>query len=188
MKASEILNGIRTSDRGTLNYIYKKYYKSIKRYIIQNSGSEDDANDIFQDGVMVIYQKIKKNELTELHCAFHTYLFSVCRFLWLQNLNKKEVKVDTDNHQIQESLSVEPDLKILTEETSRYDLYRKHFTQLNKECQKILNLFLQKTPQKKVAEMMGYKSVDYAKRKKYLCKEKLVEKIKRDPNFKEVMS
>lgn len=188
MKACEILKGIQSNDRNTLNYIYSKFFKSIRKFIIQNSGDEDDAQDVFQEAIMIIYNKIIKKDLTELQCAFHTYLFSVCRYLWLQQLNKKGIKLDTDNKAVQESLSIEPEMDILMEETSKYDLYRKHFLLLSKECQKVLNLFLRKTPQKEIASIMGFKSVDYAKRKKYLCKEKLVEKIKSDPKFKEVTS
>ncbi|MFA8300158.1 MAG: RNA polymerase sigma factor [Hyphomicrobiales bacterium] len=186
MEASEILQGILESNRKVLNYIYKNHYKSIKSHICQNNGTEDDAKDIFQEGVMIIYQKIKEKSLVELSCTFHTYLFSVCKYLWLQQLNKKGIKVESDSKHLQECLSIEPDLTIFFDETSKFDLYRKHFLTLSNECQKVLNLFLQKTPQKNIAKIMGFKSVDYAKRKKYLCKEKLVEKIKSDPKYKEI--
>ena len=64
-------------------------------------------------------------------------------------------------------------------------LFQKHFKRLEKDCQKLLLLFLKKVPLKDIAEELGIGSQQYIKRKKYKCKEQLVRYIKSDPNYKE---
>ncbi|MFC2096620.1 hypothetical protein ACFLQ3_02865, partial [Bacteroidota bacterium] len=71
------------------------------------------------------------------------------------------------------------------EKNEQYKLYQKHFKRLEKDCQKLLQLFLKKVPLKEIADELGIESQQYIKRKKYKCKEQLVRYIKSDPNFKE---
>lgn len=84
----QILKGILRHDNLILQYIYKQYYYNINYFIRKNQGSEDDASDIFQEAIIIIYRKIKENDLVFEKSSFKGYLFSVCRFLWLKQLEK----------------------------------------------------------------------------------------------------
>ena len=90
----EILDGIIKHDQDVLSYIYKKFFRIIKNYVIKNSGSEKDAQDIFQESLIVIYRQLKDGGL-DLDCGFKTYLYSICRLQWLKQLKKR--KIDSDN-------------------------------------------------------------------------------------------
>ncbi len=59
----EILNGILRNDNVILQYIYKNFYYKVNLYVKKNSGDNEDANDVFQEAVIVIYRKLKANEL-----------------------------------------------------------------------------------------------------------------------------
>ena len=87
----DLLNGIRRNDTIVLQYIYKNFYSKINFFIKKNSGDDDDANDIFQEAIIIIFRKLKANELV-LDCTFETYLYSVCRFLWLKQLEKRKIE------------------------------------------------------------------------------------------------
>ena len=73
-KVEAILSGIRDKDTNVLDFIYKSYYHQIKVFITQNQGSMEDAKDIYQDAMLVIYQKLQQNNL-KLTCSFNTYLY-----------------------------------------------------------------------------------------------------------------
>ena len=92
-KVDEILDGLRNRNANVLDYVYQNYFEQIKNFINKNSGSDEDAQDIYQDAVLVIYQKIKKDNLT-LTCSFNTYLYSVCRLLWLKQLEKRKKSLE----------------------------------------------------------------------------------------------
>lgn len=181
----EILEGIRRNNIRILQYIYKTYYSYIEYFIISNSGSDDDAKDIFQEALVVIYRKLTEDEL-EISCSFKTYLYSVCRLLWLKQLERRKVKnelsIDSEAY-----IDLEDETKELAEQNERFSLYQKHFKRLNEDCKKVLEMSMEKIPLKQIAEIMGYKSEKYAKKRKFQCKERLINEIKNDPNFKDLL-
>ena len=72
------IEGIRNHDNTVLKEIYDAFFASVQLFIRSNFGTEEDAKDVFQESIIIIYRKIKKNELV-LTCSFKTYLFSVCK-------------------------------------------------------------------------------------------------------------
>jgi RNA polymerase sigma factor (sigma-70 family) len=184
----QILKGILRHDNLILQYIYKQYYYNINYFIRKNQGSEDDASDIFQEAIIIIYRKIKENDLIFEKSSFKGYLFSVCRFLWLKQLEKRRIEKEKLNDSLpyQEDL-YDDNLNELAEKNERYGLYQKHFGTLSTDCQKLLQLFFEKVSLKEIAKVMGYKSEKYAKKRKFKCKELLISRIKQDAEFKKIL-
>lgn len=184
----DLLNGIRRNDTIVLQYIYKNFYSNINFFIKKNSGDDDDANDIFQEAIIIIYRKLKADELV-LDCSFETYLYSVCRFLWLKQLDKRKIEKEKikDNQEYHDDI-YDDNLEKVTDMNERYRLYQKHFTNLGKDCQKVLQLYLDKVPLKNIAQIMGFKSEKYAKKRKFKCKEYLIKSIKQDLEYNKILS
>ena len=184
----DLLNGIRRNDTIVLQYIYKNFYSNINFFIKKNSGDDDDANDIFQEAIIIIYRKLKTNELV-LDCSFETYLYSVCRFLWLKQLDKRKVEKEKikDNQEYHDDI-YDDNLEKVAELNERYRLYQKHFANLGKDCQKVLQLYFDKVPLKNIAQIMGFKSEKYAKKRKFKCKEYLIKSIKQDLEYNKILS
>ena len=184
----QILKGILRHDNLILQYIYKQYYYNINYFIKKNQGSEDDASDIFQEAIIVIYRKLKENDLIFEKSSFAGYLFSVCRFLWLKQLEKRKIERErlNDSLPFQEDLYDENLVEVI-DKNERYGLYQKHFGTLSTDCQKLLQMFFEKVPLKEIARVMGYKGEKYAKTRKYKCKELLIRRIKQDTEFKKIL-
>jgi len=185
----DLLNGIRRNDTIVLQYIYKNFYSKINFFIKKNSGDDDDANDVFQEAIIIIFRKLKANELVLDECTFETYLYSVCRFLWLKQLDKRKIEKEKikDNHEYHEDL-YDDGLERVADLNERYRLYQKHFINLGKDCQKILQLYFDKVPLKNIAQIMGFKSEKYAKKRKFKCKEYLIKSIKQDLEYNKILS
>ncbi len=184
----QILKGILRHDNLILQYVYKEYYYNINYFIKRNSGTEDDANDIFQEAIIIIYRKIKENDLVFETSSFKNYLFSVCRLLWLKQLEKRKIeKAKLDESLPYHEELYDDNLNELVEKNEKYSLYQKHFCSLGMDCQKLLQLFFEKVSLKEIAKIMGYKSEKYAKKRKYKCKEILVNRIKQDAAFKKIL-
>ncbi len=177
-----IIEGILLKDNDVLHFIYKTFYSQIEFFVKGNGGTESDAQDLFQDASIIIYSKAKNGSL-KLSSSFKSYLFTVCKLLWLKQLRKRrqlKINVEFDD----ESVNIEENIaenKIISD---RYKLYQQYFQELGEDCQKVMQLFFEKIPLKEIANKMGYKSEKYAKKRKYKCKEMLLNKIKNDPNFK----
>jgi RNA polymerase sigma factor (sigma-70 family) len=180
-----ILNGLRTRDVPIIKYLYKHYFYPIRALVTSNSGTQMDAEDIFQDALVIIYQKIAEENL-RLTCSFKTYLYSVCRHLWLQKLNKKEFTYEFKESADLDCFQDKYNFEEQSEEMEKYRLFQQHFLKLSDDDQKVLKLFMKKISLKEIASIMGYKSGDYAKFRKYICKERLKNSIINDPRYKEM--
>ena len=185
----DLLNGILRNDTIVLQHIYKNFYSKINFFIKKNSGDDDDSNDIFQEAIIIIFRKLKANDLVLDDCTFETYLYSVCRFLWLKQLDKRKIEKENikDNHDYHDDI-YDDRLERVADLNERYRLYQKHFTNLGKDCQKILQLYFDKVPLKNIAQIMGFKSEKYAKKRKFKCKEYLIKSIKQDLEYNKILS
>ena len=83
---SEVILGILNDSKGTLEGIYKAYFPMVLQLVMTNSGSEDDAKDVFQESIIVLYDKVKAGSF-ELNSKLKTFLYSVSRRLWLKVKN-----------------------------------------------------------------------------------------------------
>jgi len=177
------MEGIKEGDPKVIRSIYKEFEKVILHLVETNKGSREDAHDVFQEGLMLMYQKSKQTDF-QLTSSFSTYFYAVCRNIWSNKLRKKsrtEVTFDNKMLSIIENISITD-----IEENEEYSLYRKKFLELGEDCQKVLDLFLHRTGMTEIMKQMGYGSVSYTKKRKFICKQKLVQLIKKDPKFKEL--
>jgi len=181
-ESHDFIKGIKNRDNKILKIIYKEHFSLIKSFIIKNSGTIDDARDVFQEAVIVIYRYTKKDNF-EINCSFETFLYSICRTIWLNNLRNKKIRTNKlDDIKEYITFSASDDEQI--EESAEYKLYQKHFQKLGDECKKLLQLFYDKVPYKEIAKKMNYKSTGLVKKKKFKCKEFLLKSIREDPEFK----
>lgn len=178
----EIIRGLLIKDDSVLEYIYHKFLPMIKFYITSNSGSDDDARDIFQESVIVIFKKVNEENFV-LSSTFKTYLYSICKHIWLKELAKRKNRAVELVGDDVEFINI-PDIEIdeyITDARKR--IFQRNFIKLSQDCQKVLMLFLKKLSLREIAEVMGYKSEKYAKKRKYQCKENLVDRIQADPLY-----
>jgi RNA polymerase sigma factor (sigma-70 family) len=183
----QILKGILRHDNLVLSYIYKQFFYRISTFVRKNNGSGADVNDVFQEAIIIIYRKLKENELLLENRSFDLYLFSVCRFLWLKSLEKRKIEREKLHEMIPFNGDIYDDgFSALVEKNERFLLYQKHFRNISTDCQKILQMFFDKVPIKQIAQVMGFSSEKYVKSRKYKCKELLIERIKQDNEYKKM--
>jgi RNA polymerase sigma factor (sigma-70 family) len=179
----KIIEGLKSRDTAVINHIYKQSYAQVRFFVTSNNGSVMDAEDVFQDAIVLIYQNIAK-EGFYLTCSFSTYLYAICRHLWLQRLSKHKTNYEIIDSTVGHDPWEEADkFREMLTESEKYKLFQKHFNLLKKDEQKVLSLYMSKIPAKEIAKIMGFKSDKYAKFRKYLCKEKLKNMIVNDEQF-----
>ena len=85
MKDSEILAKLQEGDESALEYLYQKYYRMMVKLVTSNSGTEYEAKDIYQEALIVLWQKAVSGKLV-LTSKISTYLYSICQNLWRKEL------------------------------------------------------------------------------------------------------
>lgn len=181
---AEYVAGIARNDSSILQKIYQESLPEVIKYIKRNSGNLDDAKDIFQEAILIIYNKAKQETL-ELTTTFHVYLFSICKNLWLKKLRSKNSKVLPLSTTW--GLKIDADYDEQFIKSRKWKLFNKKFQSLAEECQKVLQMLFNGQSGKEIAAAMGY-TEDYAKRKKYKCKLSFMELVRKDPEFKALVA
>jgi len=183
LSPQEYINGIKTGNPKVIKGIYEKYHPAIVHMVETKFGTKEDANDVFQEGLVLLYQKSQNPDFS-LTSTFLTYFYAVCKNIWSNKLRKKSNKeVTLDQNML---LMVKADTSTILEKNEKYFLYRRFFLKLGQDCQKVLDLFLQKVKMEEIMNQMGYGSISYTKKRKFLCKERLVKMIQSDPSFREL--
>lgn len=180
-----LIHGIKIQDRKVLNRIYKDYFPGIRSFIVKNNGTDDEAKDIFQEVLIVIFRKAKADSLT-LTSPFSSYLITLSRNMWYNVLKKKSFTSGVTIEELDVSID-DSDLLETINQRAQDKLYREKFAQLGEDCQKVLQLFFAGKKMEKIAQLMGYGSVSYAKKRKFKCKEQLVELIEQDARYRELI-
>ena len=78
-----LIEGIKKQNEKVIAEIYSQYFPSVRHFIYRNNGSIDDARDIFNDAIVVVLMKAREGTL-ELKCSLKTYVYAICRNLWLK--------------------------------------------------------------------------------------------------------
>jgi RNA polymerase sigma factor (sigma-70 family) len=181
-----ILQGIRSGDRVIILDLYRQLGPMIHNLVIRNSGSKTDASDIFQEGLVVLFEKIQDPDF-RLTSSYKTLLYAICRNLWLQQLDKRKRMPMALTDDIPEEQEASFMAENAIREQQKYDLYRKHFKKLGDDCQRILKMFIQGESLRKISESMGF-TEKYAKKRKYICQKNLIEAIRKDRNYLDLIN
>lgn len=162
------MKGLAIKDRQATEAIYRDHYGLIQTLIINNNGTIDDARDIFQEAVLVLYEKVQEADF-ELNCQIRTYLYSVARRLWLKRLQQLQKFVPEIDERF-ESVPVEEDLEHHDRKNQEFLLMEKAMQNLGEPCRSLLEAYyLQKKNMAEIAAGFGYTNADNAKNQKYKC-------------------
>jgi RNA polymerase sigma factor (sigma-70 family) len=184
---SEIMEGLRERNAAVIQFVYRKYFRQIRSFVEANSGTRMDAEDVFQDALVVIYQKSISGSLV-LSSTLNTFLYSICKNLWRQQLHKRGLLPEHHESIEADRLADTHTPELFQEEAEKLRLFSKHFDKLSEPDQKFLKMVLNKEPLSRIASVMGYKSYAYAKARKYIIKEKLKNSILSDPKYREIFN
>lgn len=177
-----IIKGIIREDPKVIKEIYKTCSKPVINLVKRNNGSMQDAEDVFQETIIIILKKAKRSEII-LTSKFTTYFLGVCRFVWLKKLREKDNKMVTLDPNL--ALIDSTDIETMIEKRERHTFYLQKMKQLSAECQQLIGLYVDGKKMKEIAKVMGYKTAVYARKRKLICKERFLNRIKQDKKYSE---
>ncbi len=179
----EIIECLKTRQSYVVRWLSERYMPMIRLMVHQGGGTLDDAKDIFQDGLMVMLEKIDNDDFI-LTCKFQTYLYCVCENLWNKVLTKRHAAANYLNRRIEENIHTD-----FTEQQDEdmYDkIFHEVFVTLEPQCQKILKLYWKEVPPQKIAEKLGV-TYGYVRKKKCEAQTELIKRIKAHPDYIDIM-
>ena len=163
-----LLRGLAKNERKAIETIYKDNYNMVQALVIKNNGTADDAKDIFQEAMIVLYEKVKSDSF-ELNCQLKTFLYSVSRRLWLKKLmHQNRFMIADEAHQ--EIVSTDEEIEEHEKLNTEFTMMERAVHGLGEPCKSLLEAFyIQKKSMQDIALVFGYTNAENAKNQKYKC-------------------
>ena len=163
-----LLKGLAQNDSRAVEALYKSHFSMIQHFVTNNNGSFDDARDIFQEAMITLYEKVQLDNFA-LTCQIKTYLFSICKNLWLKRLQQMG-KYSAPLSAQEETISVEEDMDQFEKKDAAFAIMDRALNSLGEPCKSLLEgYYLNKKGMQELANQFGYTNADNAKNQKYKC-------------------
>ena len=174
IKIIELIHAGRSAP--ALNALYA-HFPMMKKMIRSKGGSSDDAEDIFQEALFLLVRKVREGDF-KLSAKLSTYLYSVCRYLWQDELKRRKMTLPYDPETELTGIE-EQELSEAIQRESRAQVAEKVVRELKDRCRELLLLFYEgRMRLKEIAAKMGYSSENTAKNQKYKCLETAKNRLK----------
>jgi RNA polymerase sigma factor (sigma-70 family) len=162
-----LLQGLARNDKKAIETIYKENYNLVQALVINNSGTSEDAKDIFQEAMIVLYEKVQSGTF-ELNCQIKTFVYSVSRRLWLKRLMHQNRFIVSDGQE--ESIPIDEEMEEHEKRNTEFIMMERAMSGLGEPCKSLLEAFyLQKKSMQEIAAGFGYTNSENAKNQKYKC-------------------
>lgn len=170
---SEFIEGLQQGDNAVLSALYKKYYNLVLKFVVNNSGSEEAARDIYQEAVIVLYENVQKPGFV-LSCQLQTYIYSVARRLWLKELRRNGKTTLFRETEEDDLADVSAETDAFSEKEKEFEQLNKSLTALGEPCASLIgDFYIKKLSMDEIADKFGYTNADTAKNQKYKCLQRL---------------
>ena len=176
-----LMNG----DEQTVKLLYETLYPKVTTFIYKNKGTDTDAEEIFHNALFQLICRAKVKSV-KINTSFEAYIFTICKNLWYQELNKRKKEVRNEGvFELKSEIGVNTHIEsILYQE--RWDLFEEMFLRLSDNCQQLLKDYFNKVSYDEITKKFSYTTKNVAFQRIFKCKKRLTELIKMDARFKKL--
>jgi RNA polymerase sigma factor (sigma-70 family) len=176
---NEVIECLRNRQSYVVHWLSDRYMPMIRLMVYQMGGSAEDARDIFQDGLIIMLEKLDDKHFV-LTCKFKTFLYCVCEHLWKTVLEKRQAAVNYFSRRNDQE--GDKDFSDLIDHQMYEQIIHNVFQTLDPVSRKILTLYWQEKSPQDIADKLGY-TYGYVRKKKCEAQNELMEKVKRHPDY-----
>lgn len=165
---SQFIEGIYLQSEDMLGRLYKLHYPMVLQLVLMNSGSEQDAKDVYQEAIIVLCEKVYQGSF-ELNSKLKTFIYSVSRRLWLKRLQVK-TRFSGELKDFQEIMAPEDELDHHHKKEENFLAMGVALQKLGEPCKTLIeDFYMHEQSMIQISEKFGYTNPDNAKTQKYKC-------------------
>lgn len=169
---SRILDLIRKGDEEALTQLYKANRKAISAYVTRNNGSTDDAEDMLQEALIVLWERVRAGRF-EYTAKLSTFIYATVKNKWARELARKR-REQPATEELDLATADGPSVIDQMIEGEQAERIRDALNRLGEPCKKLLMLYYwEELTMEEISEEMGFANAQTTKSKKYQCKEML---------------
>lgn len=142
--------------------VYHSFFPLIRGMVLKHNGSEEDAVDVFQDGLLIFNRNVTSGVFRG-ESSIKTYVFSICKNLWLKAYYKRQRQIIAE---VESTLDTDDDMEYL-KNVERVSLLME---ELNEDCRNVLiEFYYNNRSMDELKDMFNVNSIQAAKNKKWRC-------------------
>ncbi|MEY4111311.1 MAG: hypothetical protein RLZZ46_1667 [Bacteroidota bacterium] len=163
----ELLEALKGGNESAFRHLYKSHFGSVCHFILSNNGSEADAQDVFQEAMVVFCEKLKQEDFV-LSCKAGTYLYSVSRHMWLKRIRKATLITGKINNPAEFiEIPDDPGEEMIEEGLKKME---DALAMLGEPCRSLIeDFYINNLSMNQITEKFGYTNADNTKTQKYKC-------------------
>ncbi len=158
-----------------LRAVYAELLPQVSRFVQANGGSQQDASDVFQDGLVIFLLRLRQSSASEIQWSnWIAYLTSICRNCWYQELRDRKHRPGAHSDEYPEGAAPEGRMfGGLSQEELIAEAVQKAMDAIDPACRDVLKMFYNdRLSMADIADLLGY-TPDYIRVKKMRCMDKL---------------
>lgn len=171
MKQYDLISDLHEEQTKAFQSLYNNYFGQVKNFVCNNKGSLSDAEDVFQDTMFVLVQKIRKDQF-RLTASMGTYIVAIAKNIWLNKLrqhHRQEFEISKYNQTFFEEIDQAIELEKYYKSQLQQYLYK-----VSKHCQSVIeDVFFKGKSTEQIQKEYGYSNKHNAANQKYKCVEQL---------------
>ena len=179
---SDIFTDLKGENNYAFGELYKIHFAMVNRFVANNNGTKTDAEDIFQDTMLVLVEKLRQDNFY-LTASIKTYIMAIAKNLWLKKLrapSRETEFTDLHNNQFYEAITLS-----IEEEKSYMDKLENYISKITDHCNRLIHdMFFKNKPIEEIQKEYGYSTRQNAINQKYKCVEQ-IRKVKEQDAKKE---
>lgn len=170
-----LLEGLAAGNSNAVAEIYRLYRPMLMKWMISRGGTEGDADDVFQEALVVMYEKAASPEFC-LTCKLSTYLFAISKRIWYRKLELASGTISLSDSDDEENMhgAYEDDLLHHLEKEQQFENLWAAMDKLGSPCSELLKAFyVDNKSMQEIAAGFNYTNAENAKNQKYKCLSRL---------------
>ncbi|MBS1636751.1 MAG: sigma-70 family RNA polymerase sigma factor [Bacteroidetes bacterium] len=169
----EYIEGLKQNNDIVLRALYKKFYTPVLKYVVNNSGSSEAAEDIYQETVIVLYENVQKPGF-QLNCQLQTFIYSIAKRLWLKQLRNHGHMAKFNDADDEDFVDVSDEMAEHVKKEADIEKMNASLEELGEPCRTLLkDFYVYRLSMDDISEKFGYTNADNAKTQKYKCLQRL---------------
>ncbi len=172
-KLIELISNGGEDQENAIRWIYSKsgWVSIVKKMIRNLGGSNHDAEDIVQDGLINFIMDVQKGKIQKIEGA-NAYFIRSCKNNWLNNFNRKlKAREIIDREFNKEETSINEEKIFVSKEI--WEHLDRLLEQIGRKCKEVLKLWSMGYSHEEIAKLINYENANVSKKTKSLCIEKL---------------
>lgn len=168
-----LINGIADGKTEAIEWVYDSIQPMIIKWMIARGAQESIAEDVFQEGMMVLYHQCRKDSF-KLTSKVSTYLLAVCKRLWYKQIEQNKRTVLQESFNDEGALVSDEEINAIEQKEIDFLNLEAAMVMLGSPCKELLEAFyLHGDNMQELATKFNYTNSDTAKTQRYKCMNRL---------------